>query len=135
DANGRAQSVTDPNGTVTTLAYDPRGRLKTKSTAGETTTYDYDGVGKLKKLTLPDGSFLTYGYDAAERLIQVTDSLGNSITYTLDALGDRTKEETKDPAGQLARTVSRVIDGLARTRQLLGAQNQLTQFGYDLQGN
>lgn len=59
----------------------------------------------------------------------------SSVTYTLDGLGNRTKEDTKDPAGQLARTLSRVFDGLARLRQLYGAQNQLSQFAYDQQGN
>ena len=135
DANGRAQSVTDPNGTVTALTYDPRGRLKTSSTAGETTAYDYDGVGNLQKLTLPDGSFLTYTYDPAQRLTAITDSLGNSVTYTLDGLGNRKGEDTKDPSGQLARTLSRVFDGLARLKDLYGAQSQQTHFTYDPQGN
>jgi len=104
DANGRPQSVNDANGTLTTLTYDPRGRLKSTSTVGETTIYDYDGVGNLQKVTLPDLSFVSYGYDPAQRLTSITDSLGNSVTYTLDGLGNRTKEDTKDPTGALAKT-------------------------------
>ena len=109
--------------------------MKTSSTVGETTTYDYDGVGNLQKLTLPDGSFLTYTYDPAQRLTAITDSLGNSVTYTLDDLGNRKGEDTKDPSGQLARTLSRVFDGLARLKDLYGAQSQQTHFTYDQQGN
>jgi len=135
DAHGRAQQVTDPNGLVTTMAYDARGRLKTSNAGGETTSYDYDGVGNLSKLTLPDGTFLSYGYDAAQRLTSITDSLGNSVAYTLDNLGNRTKEDTKDPAGALAQTVGRVFDGLSRMKQMLGAANQTTAYGYDDQGN
>ncbi len=135
DGHGRPQSVTDANGTLTSMTYDLRGRLKTTSTAGETTSYDYDGVGNLQKLMLPDGTFLTYGYDAAERLTSITDSLGNSVTYTLDALGNRKQEDTKNPVGTLSRTMTRVFDNLSRVFQMRGAQSQLTQYGYDVQGN
>jgi RHS repeat-associated protein len=135
DSHGRAQQVTDPNGLITTLTYDARGRLKTSNAGGETTTYDYDGVGNLSKLTLPDASFLSFGYDAAERLTSITDSLGNSVVYTLDNVGNRTKEETKDPGAALAQTIGRVFDGLSRMKQMLGAANQTTAYTYDSQGN
>ena len=135
DPHGRAQSMTDANGLVTAMTYDARGRLKTSSAGGETTAYDYDGAGNLEKLTLPDGTFLRYGYDAAQRLTSITDSLGNSVAYTLDELGNRKKEDTKDPAGALAQTMSRVFDGLSRVKEMLGAQSQRTVYGYDAQGN
>jgi YD repeat-containing protein len=61
DAHGRPQTITDPNGLVTTLAYDPRGRLKSSSAAGETTAYDYDGVGD----PAPDTSVVKYGYNTS----------------------------------------------------------------------
>ena len=57
---------------------------------GEVTSYDYDPVGQLIKVTLPDGSYLNYGYDAARRLTEVSDNLGNRIVYTLDNAGNRT---------------------------------------------
>jgi YD repeat-containing protein len=106
--------MTDANGLVTTMTYDERGRLKTSSAAGETTRYDYDGVGNLAKLTLPDGTYLSYGYDAAQRLTSITDSLGNTVAYTLDDLGNRKREDTKDPSGALAQTMSRVPRPTAR---------------------
>src|SRR5262249_28359605 len=135
DAHGRVQTITDPNGLVTTMTYDPRGRLQTSSAGAELTRYDYDGVGNLTKLSLPDGSFLSYGYDSAQRLTSITDSLGNSVAYTLDNGGNRTKEDTKDPVGALAQTMSRVFDGLSRVKELHGALNQLTAYTYDNQGN
>ena len=60
NADGRPTQITDANGVVTTLGYSPRGRLTSRSLAGETTGYDYDLVGNLSKVTLPDGSWVHY---------------------------------------------------------------------------
>ncbi|MBZ0171101.1 MAG: hypothetical protein K8E66_01850, partial [Phycisphaerales bacterium] len=135
DPHGRPLTIVDPNGLTTQLAYDARGRLLSRSVGGETTGYAYDGVGQLTQVTLPDGSSLTYTYDAAHRLTGITDSLGNRIVYTLDAMGNHTKEEVFDPMGALAQTRSRVYNSLNRLAQEIGAQNQVTQYGYDNQGN
>jgi len=139
DLNGRPLSITDPNGIVTTLTYWPRGWLKTRTVNGvQITSYDYDGVGQLTKVTLPDGSYLAYTYDAAHRLTDITDKAGNSIHYTLDAMGNRTQEDTKDPSNAIKKTRSRVYDGLNRLYQAIGGTNpstQITQYGYDNNGN
>jgi YD repeat-containing protein len=57
--------VTDPHGVATTLTYAARGWLASRSTSGETTSYEYNFKGNLKKVTLPDGSWLYY-HDAAD---------------------------------------------------------------------
>ncbi len=124
DANGRARRITDANGLVTDLAYTPRGWLLSRSVSGpgisETTSYLYDNAGQLKKVTLPDNSFISYTYDDAHRLTGLSDSAGNSIAYTLDAIGNRIKEQVKDPNGTLARQTSRVYDALNRLQQVTG---------------
>jgi YD repeat-containing protein len=135
DPHGNPLSLTDPNGMQTTLTYDLRQRLTSRTVGGETTTYQYDGVGQLIQITLPDGSHTTYTYDPAHRLTEIADALGNRIVYTLDAIGNRTKEEVKDPAGQLARTRSRIYDALSRLAQDIGAQGQATRYAYDANGN
>jgi len=122
DANGRPLSITDPNGLVTTLTYHPRGWLTSRQVGAELTSYSYDAVGQLSKVTMPDGSYLQYTYDAAHRLIQVNDSLNNRIAYTLDALGNRIKEEAFDPSNALSRTRQQVFDSLNRLHQMVGAQ-------------
>ncbi len=120
DANGRVGRIVDANGLTTDLQYSPRGWLTSKNVGGEITGYEYDGVGQLKKVTQPDGSTITYTYDDAHRLTGIADSLGNSITYTLDPMGNRVKEQVKDPGGMLARQTTRVYDALNRLQQITG---------------
>jgi len=135
NAHGQPLSMTDANGLVTTMTYDARLRLTSRDVGGEVTSYEYDGVGQLTKVTLPDGSFLAYTYDAAHRLTAMQDSLGNRVAYTLDAMGNRTLEEVRDPANVLAQTRSRVYSNLNRLFQEVGAAGQTTEYTYDNQGN
>lgn len=134
DAHGRPLTLIDPNGLVTELRYDARGRLRTRDAGGVLTTFAYDGVGNLKRLTLPDGSYLDYDYDAAHRLAQITDSLGNRIEYTPDALGNREQEDVFDPNGVLTRTRTRLYNSLNRLFQDIGGAQQVTTYSYDAGG-
>ena len=138
NAHGQPLTITDPNGIVTTLTYDARQRLKTRTTANETTALDYWPTGLLQKVTLPDASSLTYTYDGAHRLTQITDALGNKTVYVLDAMGNRTAENTYDPANTLHRTHTRVINTLNQLWKDVNAAGTAavtTIFGYDPQGN
>jgi RHS repeat-associated protein len=135
DAHGNPLTLVDPNGVETTLTYDARQRLLSRNIAGAVTGFEYDGVGNLIKLTLPSGAYLAYTYDAAHRLTGIRDSLGNRIHYTLDAAGNRTKEEVFDPANVLRRQLQQEYDNQSRLKKLLGANGQVTEFGYDAQGN
>jgi YD repeat-containing protein len=65
DAHGKSRQITDPNGLVTTLVWDERQRLTSRTAGSQVTSYTYDGVGQLTRITLPDGSFLEYEYDTA----------------------------------------------------------------------
>ena len=120
NADGKPGRITDPNGVVTDLLYDARGRLASVTTAGERTSYSYDGAGQLTQVVLPDGSSMSYIHDAAQRLTDVTDNAGNTIHYTLDNMGNRIKEEVKDAAGALTRQTTRIYDVLNRLQQVTG---------------
>ena len=135
DPNGRPQIVVDPNNIATALSYTPRGWLASRTVAGEATTYAYDGVGQIKKITFPDLSFVSYDYDDAHRLTDIHDTLGNRIHYTLDNIGNRTKEEIFTNTGTLTTTKSRQFDALNRLWKDIGALNQTTTFEYDANGN
>jgi RHS repeat-associated protein len=138
NAAGQPLTVTDANGVLTTLAYDTRQRLLSRTVAGEITSIEYWSAGLVRKVTLPDGSFLTYGYDDAHRLIEIQDSEGNRIVYTLDATGNRTKQELFDPSNALTQTQTSVFNQLSQLYQVVGAAgtpNVTTTFGYDANGN
>jgi YD repeat-containing protein len=135
NAHAQPLTIVDSNGLTTTLTYDPRLRLTSRTVGGENTTYTYDNAGQLTKVTLPDGSFLSYSYDAAHRLIGMEDNLGNRIVYTLDLAGNRTNEAVRDPGNALAQTRSRVYSNINRLFQEIGALGQATEYAYDNQGN
>lgn len=122
DGAGRLTSATDPNGVVTSYAYDPLGRLKTTTVGTEVTTMGYDKAGQLISVQFPNGTQIGYQYDAAHRLVQVNDQAGNSVQYTLDNTGNRISEVVKDPNGVLAHSITRVYDALNRLQSVTGAQ-------------
>jgi RHS repeat-associated protein len=138
NAYGQPLTITDPNGVLTTLTYDARQRLTSRSTAGETTSFSHYPTGLLKTVTLPDNGTLTYTYDGAHRLTQINDGLGNKIVYTLDAMGNRTAETTYDPSGTLHRKHIRAFNTLSELYQDINAANTsavTTTYGYDSNGN
>ncbi|WP_426398809.1 RHS repeat protein [Ralstonia sp. R-29] len=119
DPNGRRLQMTDANGSIITFVYSNRGWLIRQTVtpsggAGQTTSYEYDKVGQLTKVTQPDGGTVSFSYDGAHRLVGAGDSAGNSITYRLDAMGNRVQEQSKDPSGNLARQITRVFDSMNR---------------------
>jgi YD repeat-containing protein len=133
--HGRPLTLINANGSVTTLGYDLRQRLTSRSVDSEITTITYDPAGQVTRITHPDGSHLEYTRDPAHRLIALSDSLGNQIRYTLDAQGNRLRETINDPAGQLAQTRQRLYDNLGRLAQDIGARSQVTAYEHDAQGN
>ena len=82
--------------------------------------YGYDNAGQLTSVTYAGQGSVTFAHDVAHRLTGITDAAGNSVTYTLANSGIRTKEEFKDPAGMLARSLSRAYDALNRAQSAMG---------------
>jgi RHS repeat-associated protein len=165
DKNGRLRKMLDANGLVTTMTYHPRGWLTSRAVANgvttETTSYTYDNVGQLTRVTMPDGSTLNYAYDDAHRLVGMSDQStgtstagngslrlqlanlsGNKIVYTLDAMGNRIGESNFDPTNTVQKTKTRIIDSLNRLQQDIGGTTYataptqaITQYGYDNNAN
>ena len=135
DQHGRPTEIVDANGAVTTLTYPPRGWLTARTVDGQTTAFEYDDVGQLDRVTLPDGSYLDYDYDDARRLISIRDNANNQIAYELDTFGNRITETTFDPSATIVRQLDRVYDALNRLSKLVAGEGQTTAFQYDTNGN
>jgi RHS repeat-associated protein len=138
NAHGQPLTITDANGVVTTLTYDLRQRLTSRTVGSDVTAMTYWPTGLLKKTTLPDGGYLEYTYDAAHRLTDINDAEGNRIHYTLDLIGNRTGVQSYDLSNAMTRTRTRVYNALSRLYQEIGAAgtaNVTTTFGYDNNGN
>ena len=134
DNANRVVSSTAPNGLVTTYTYDARDRLLTQTVGGQTTVLTYKPYGTVETVSLPTGLVLTYTYDPAHRLTGWSNNRGESGTYTLDGMGNRTAEQIKDSAGNVAWSVARAINNINRLSSKTEGPNQTSTFGYDANG-
>jgi RHS repeat-associated protein len=134
---GLPQTIVDPNGVSTILAYDTRLRLLTSTTtsAALVTSFSYDPAGNLVGVMLPDGSTLVDGYDTAHRLTSVTDLFNQRIAYTLDGLGNRTLHQALDASSTVHQQHSGVFDALGRMLEDVGGASQARAYTYDNNGN
>jgi RHS repeat-associated protein len=84
DDNGNRLSLTTSGGTISgtyddqdrltgygnaTYTYTANGELETKAVGADTTVYDYDELGNLISVTLPDGTFIEYIIDGLNRRV------------------------------------------------------------------
>jgi RHS repeat-associated protein len=101
DSNSNRQSVTNSGGTINgsydsqdrltqygsdTYAYTANGELLSKTAGGQTTTYQYDALGNLMAVTLPDWTPIDYLVDGNNRRIgkQVNGTLVQGFLYEDD---------------------------------------------------
>lgn len=128
-------SQTDAKNQTITLAYDQLGRVITRTEPEGDTTWDYDipdtgcnggkPVGRLSKVTQPDGTSMRFCYDAYARLTRTArklDTLNYFVNRTYDQFGrlnDLVYPASKsgNPAGWLNRF---------RVRHLYNEQGYLT---------
>lgn len=138
DNSGRLLTSVDANGLTTTLTYDLRGRLSTRTIGNALTKLDYDAAGNLTKVTAPDGTHASYVYDIANRLIRIENSSGGRIDYTLDDMGNRLSETISEVSNNIAvqlKAQSQLYDELGRLIHQLDSQNHTVSSEYDNNGN
>lgn len=144
DGTGRLLKSRDASGVITQVDYDGRGRPLAQKVRGpddtvETddriTRFEYTPSGSVKKVTLPDGTYVRFTYDTAQRLTDVTDSVGDTIHYTLDNAGNRKQEDTQAGGTTIRRTLSRAFNALGQLATVKDASQNATGIRYDLNEN
>jgi RHS repeat-associated protein len=152
---GLIQSITDAQNNLTSYEYDARGNL-TKvidaiNGAAHPTTFEYDIMDRLTKITYPDGTHVdfgydyrgrrtsvtdqnerptTYAYDDADRLISVTDAASNVTQY-----GYNTEDNLTSITDANNHTTSFQYDGFGRVTQTTFPSTKVETYGYDAVGN
>ena len=146
----------DARGVATEYIRDALGNVLTMTEAADTalartTTYTYDGIGRLIATTYPDGSATyreydevgnhsasvdengnrtDFGYDEYGRLVWRQDAQGNIVQYAYDATGDLISET--DARGG---TTTHAYDLAGRRISTTDALGNTTTFTYDAVGN
>ncbi len=136
DGLGRLVGEVDGRGTHA-YAYDLAGRLtSTTDRLGHATTYQYDALDRLIKLTTPDPDgnagtpndvpIWTYAYDDAGQLRLATDPAGGTTAYAYDEAGNVVS--VRDPVGSVTRYT---YDAVGNLKTLTDPNNNVTTYTYD----
>jgi RHS repeat-associated protein len=121
--------VTDFHGETTTSQYDTLGRVVTTTFPdGSSQSYTYTSSGKIAAVTDSHGT-TQYQYDSDERLTSVTDANGATISYSYDEFG-RT-QTVATPSG----TTGYGLDTYGRLTSVTAPDGAETRYTYDEHGN
>ena len=87
------RTITDRDGRVTTLTYDPLNRLsKVQDPFGNTLTFAYDASNRLTAITDPMPRQTTLTYDAGSNLASISRPGGTVFQYQYNAMRQLTKK-------------------------------------------
>jgi RHS repeat-associated protein len=139
DADSNRVTLTDPQGGVTSYAYDTLNRLSTLTppTAFSSTGFGftYDALSRRTQMTRPNGVTTNYTYDNLSRLLsvlhQVSASTIDGAAYTYDSAGNRTAKTNELSAV----TSNYTYDPLYELTQVTQATNTTESYSYDPVGN
>jgi RHS repeat-associated protein len=128
DADGNRATMVDRKGTSFTYTYDRANRLTQANNGGIVISYTYDVNGN--RLTLVDGTGTTsFLYDNLDRLTKVTYPDAKTVQFVYDDAGNRTR--LTNPLGT---QTTYGYDSANRLTSMV--QGSLTwTFGYDAAGN
>ncbi len=130
DAIGRQVQVTNPDGTVGTTSYlrdkitqtDPNGNVKRKFLDA------YDRQKRVEEVNGAETYVTTYEYNAIDALTKVTNQLGHVTTMTYDLMGRKTAMSDPNMGNW-----SYVYDKAGNLISQTDAKGQILNFEYDLQ--
>jgi RHS repeat-associated protein len=131
DANSNRLTLTEPDGNVTTYAYDALNReTRSVNAAGDTTVTTYDPVGNIHTLSTPNSNVTTNSYNALNRLVQQVDSQAIVQTTAYDPAGNVLSRFDGNGNG-----LSYAYDSDNRAINMTDSLGKSTVFAYDPVGN
>ncbi len=128
DGNGNLTSITEADGNITRLSYEPVFSQVDSITNALTQeiNYGYDANGNLTSTEDSNNQLITLTYNAKGQRLSIKDSLNNTTTFEYDIQGNLVI--IKDP---LLNLTSREYDSLGRVVKLTDPRGIVTQFRYD----
>jgi YD repeat-containing protein len=140
NARGRVMSAADASGRYHVYLYNAAGDVTYVSNGGSGGpgfSYEYDGVGRVTKVTSPRGNAITYTYDPDDRVKTMTPpspgsspalDFTTSISYdNYDAATGLVNVATTGPNGH---TSTRGYDALSHLVRSVDALGNMTQYMY-----
>jgi YD repeat-containing protein len=128
NARGQLIAATDPLGATTTLKYDGNGYLLSVDGplpgTSDAASCTYDGFGRPRMVTFPDGYAIIFDYDAMDRITVITYPDGTYEQFTYERL-DRTVVRDR-----LGRQTHYTYNHLRQLTQLQDPLNRITKFGW-----
>jgi RHS repeat-associated protein len=139
DANSNRLTMTDPQGGMTSYAYDTLNRLSTLTppTAFSSSGFGftYDALSRRTQMTRPNGVTTNYTYDNLSHLLsvlhQVSSSTIDGAAYTYDSAGNRLSKTNELSAV----TSNYTYDLLYELTKVTQATNTTESYSYDPVGN
>jgi RHS repeat-associated protein len=117
DSSARLTSVANPLGQARIVAYDKNGNVTTLTDANNRTiTFEYDSLGQRTKVHYPEGD-ITYTYDGLGNLTQVAHYNGSIVSLTYDNVSRVTQSVKTFPGGYSA-TLSYSYDTNGNTTRI-----------------
>lgn len=153
DSRGNVTNITNPLTDSSTITYDERGLpthvfdfnqnetintydpatgdlLRIQNGAGDTTSFTYDGLGRVKTLTDGNGNVYTNFYNQTDQVTAVDGPLGYHIEYSYDA--NNNLESQTDANGGVSHFT---YDASEMPTQARNPLNHTSQYIYDDNNN
>jgi RHS repeat-associated protein len=88
----------------TSYTYDTLGNLVQVNQGGQTRSFQYDSLSRLRQATNPESGTISYNHDAGGNLVQKTDARGVQTNYLYDALNRVTQRSYANLPSTVAAT-------------------------------